>query len=399
MNDLRGALSTLKIFLSYSWSRSEVADNLDAALRSAGVRVVRDVRELKPLDSLAEFISHSVNEVDYVVPILSAEYFRSPNCMAELLTAINQDEDKVLPIQIGKYSELFNKNTWAELREFWTDRAATHPKRTGKGRTSEILPDAHRVTKSIPEVARFVESRIIPSVEMLVESGYRDLLDRIGFKESRLVAELLKIDSESNLESREILLDGFLEKYPEFALAHHVRATALRDRSDFLRARKSYERSLSIDPAFPDANCDYALLLENQFGEMEAAEEHYIRAIELDGKFDLALNNYGSFLERNERYDESEGFFRRALKLNPLYTGARMNLATLLAERLNRKDEARIELELVLTIDDKYAEAHTNYAILMADYFGNREAATKHHAISKRLRSRSGYVERGWRPA
>ena len=386
----------LEIFLSYCWAQRDVADIIDTKLRSVGVRIIRDTRFLKPFGDLERFMIDSIASADYVVPLLSPEYQRSQNCMAELILALGKSPDVVLPVRLVEHCKLNSDIAWQNLSEFWK-RESCKKAEIGKieGPHAEF-PTATRIAQALPNIRTFFTKILIPSFEELRAAGYASLLSRFGFDRSQLVSELLRIETADDPEEQEICFDRFLRKYPDHSLAHHIRALAQKKRSDFRRAKESYETSISLEPSFPDAHNDYALLMENQFQEMEVAETHYLRAIELDQSFDLALNNYGSFLKSAGRFEESEKFLRRAIAVNKSYTGARMNLATLLAEYLNDAEQARDELEIVLGIDDLYADAHANYAVLMRDYFGQQDVARQHWARSVSLKRSEGHQDRGW---
>jgi len=81
----------------------------------------------------------------------------------------------------------------------------------------------------------------------------------------------------------------------------------------FMNAKKA----VIVDPR--SSNAHYVLALVNQrLGEMPQAEQSYRKAVTLDPRNPVALNAYGSFLCEQKRFDEADGYFRRALQ-NPLY--------------------------------------------------------------------------------
>lgn len=388
----------MEVFLSYCWAQRDIADEIDRELRSVGLRISRDVRSLKSFDDLACFMINAVATADNVLLVLSMEYLRSEHCMAELVMAMDREPHVVLPIRLVRHTDLISDGTWRSLDKCWDQKLAKEVNQEVTFSRSAEYPSITRIKEALPKIRAFLKTTIVPSVEELRNNGYVALLDRLGFERSRLVSELLQIEVLDDPEQREIAFDNFLRNHPDHALAHHIRALMQKARSDFQRAKESYETSISLDPKFPDAHNDYALLLENQFHEMGDAEKHYLRAIKLDERFDLALNNYGSFLKTTGRFEESATYLRRAIAVNPSYTGARMNLATLLAEHFSDIHQARYELETVLRIDDLYADAHENYAVLMEDYFGQYEIARKHRARSEFLRRSGGPKDRGWNP-
>jgi type IV pilus assembly protein PilF len=82
-------------------------------------------------------------------------------------------------------------------------------------------------------------------------------------------------------------------------------------------AFKNARKAVIVDPRSSNAHYMHALVLQ-RLGQLESAEESYRRSVELDGRNPVALNAYGSFLCEMKRFDEADGYFRRALD-NPLY--------------------------------------------------------------------------------
>ena len=85
----------------------------------------------------------------------------------------------------------------------------------------------------------------------------------------------------------------------------------------YSEAFKNAKKAVIVDPG--SSNAHYVLALVNQrLGQLEQAEEAYRKAVRLDPRNPAALNAYGSFLCDRKRYEEADGYFRRALE-NPLY--------------------------------------------------------------------------------
>lgn len=77
------------------------------------------------------------------------------------------------------------------------------------------------------------------------------------------------------------------------------------------------QKALEQDPGLPVAHTTIAVLYES-LGEGAKADSHFRRALSLDPKNAQAHNNYGSFLCKNQRWDDAEEHFLKAAT-NPLY--------------------------------------------------------------------------------
>lgn len=82
---------------------------------------------------------------------------------------------------------------------------------------------------------------------------------------------------------------------------------------DYSRARAPLNRALEIDPRSVEGHVLMAVLLQGE-GEMALAEQHYKLALRHEPNDSQALNNYASFLYRQQRYDEALGLLRELVK-------------------------------------------------------------------------------------
>lgn len=90
---------------------------------------------------------------------------------------------------------------------------------------------------------------------------------------------------------------------------------------NYVPAVRKLDKALEADSRYPQAHTVGGLLYE-ALGETEKAEQFYRRAIALDPKNVVTLNNYGQFLCARGRWQEGLGMFQRAidepLNQNPL---------------------------------------------------------------------------------
>ena len=82
-------------------------------------------------------------------------------------------------------------------------------------------------------------------------------------------------------------------------------------------ALKKLTKAADTDPTYPDAYNTLGIVY-SQIGENEKAESNFERALRIDSKNPLTLNNYGQFLCQNGKPTEGQEMFKRATA-NPLY--------------------------------------------------------------------------------
>jgi TolB-like protein len=154
---------------------------------------------------------------------------------------------------------------------------------------------------------------------------------------------------------------------PEFALAWvGVAETAsLRSGYSDLGLRESMEiqqqatgRALAIDDGLGEAYLGRAETLDFQ-QRKEEAEAAYRKAIELSPGYATAYHWYGNFLSESvSRLDESLAMLQKALELDPLSSIVRASLAGRYVQ-MGRYDEAERELERLREIDPGFVPAFT----------------------------------------
>lgn len=140
-------------------------------------------------------------------------------------------------------------------------------------------------------------------------------------------------------------------------------------------ALEKLNKALSFDDGYVDAHTVIAVLYE-RIGDLAKAEEHYRRAAQLKPKGGSENNNYGTFLCKIGRYDESQGYFEKALA-DPFYQTPAVALAnsgTCLL-KAGRRDEAEKALRQALVLQPENAEALLQLGTVLyekGEYFNAR---------------------------
>lgn len=215
--------------------------------------------------------------------------------------------------------------------------------------------------------------------------------------ESELYRDLAQVRMDNNLEPGIGRLTAWIAKYPpnqpEFyselgdALRRSGRPkdavpifeAALRLKQDSLgawvglgsafqalaqypRAVEAFKRAIAVAP--------YDALLWQELGQVYIKEGQLERAIEalkrslvLDPAVPQTHQLVGT-LWMKEDPARAEGSFREAIRIQPEYPQALMNLAVLLSER-NRTEEAAYNFERAIRLQPSYALAHLNYSVML----------------------------------
>ena len=115
-------------------------------------------------------------------------------------------------------------------------------------------------------------------------------------------------------------------------------------------------------------------------GEIDEAEAHYRRAIEIDPNYAEAHNNLGLLLDDRGRRAEAAEQFRKALEINPQYVQAHNNLGVLLMNQGMMAD-AIVQFRAAVALDPKFDLAHGNLGRALSHQGQNTAAAAELRAF------------------
>jgi type IV pilus assembly protein PilF len=139
---------------------------------------------------------------------------------------------------------------------------------------------------------------------------------------------------------------------PERVQAHLDLARGYLAAGDTDRARAPVETALKIDPKSADALVLMAVLYQRE-GDTAIAEDSYKKALRYHPSHPQALNNYGTFLYSQGRYEEAAAPLRKLVR-NPDYPARAQAYENLgLTElKVGRREEAREAFQRSLSLSD-----------------------------------------------
>ena len=113
--------NAVRLFLSYSWKDSDLANSIDYELCTLGFDVKRDIRDIGPWKSIREFMSLIKNQ-DYAVMLISSSYLKSPNCMYEVMEVLSNSEyrNRILSI-VTPDADIYNPISRAGYIGYWEE--------------------------------------------------------------------------------------------------------------------------------------------------------------------------------------------------------------------------------------------------------------------------------------
>jgi type IV pilus assembly protein PilF len=120
------------------------------------------------------------------------------------------------------------------------------------------------------------------------------------------------------------------------------------------------QRAIVQNPRLVEAHSTIAVAYD-QIGSLPEAEEHYRRAAQLDPNNGTAANAYAVFLCRQNRWNDAEPYFERAVA-NPTYATPAVALtnAGVCARAAGAEDQAAEKFRAALQRDPTFADALLN---------------------------------------
>lgn len=164
--------------------------------------------------------------------------------------------------------------------------------------------------------------------------------------------------STGDLIKAEELYRQILDTDPNQHIALQMLGVLLHQKGDNETGAVLLQKSISINPAIPDAHFNLGIML-NKLNRLEEAIASYQQAITLKPEYAEAHNNLGTIFQGLFRLDESKKHFQQALIYKPDYLEAHNNLGITLKEQGNL-DEATTSFRNALSLNPNYAAAHNN---------------------------------------
>jgi type IV pilus assembly protein PilF len=130
------------------------------------------------------------------------------------------------------------------------------------------------------------------------------------------------------------------------------------------RAKVPLKKALDLDPSSADAHAALALVFQVEM-EPKLADEHYRKALSQRGGDARLLNNYGSFLYEQKRYEEALERYQQAAQdtLYPERSRVFENLG-LTAQELNLREQAKGYFQRSLRLNSRQPKALMEMAMM-----------------------------------
>lgn len=174
---------------------------------------------------------------------------------------------------------------------------------------------------------------------------------------------LLSFFQNKDYVNAENLALSITQKYPTHKYAWKILAAVLEQTNRISDALKANQNALVIDPDDPEI---YLCLGNNYLRQekLDDAELNFKKAINLKPNYLQALYNLGLILNKKQRFDDSIFFFKKVINLKPDFANGYFSLG-LAQLNLGDLDTAIVNLKKATDIKPEYPQAFFNLGVAM----------------------------------
>lgn len=379
-----------KIFVSYSWKNTAIADRLETDLLSLNLQLVRDVRDIEYKGSISAFMEQ-IRDCDFAILIISDDYLRSKNCMKEVMHVLkDRDHDnKILPIIVegtkiySSRDRLVYTQHWITQQKELKTQIEDLPQ-TAIVKEIEELKVLESIVSSINEFLTYISDKNNVTFERLRKDNYKQILDCIGLINVTHLVKLLEISLLKDIDEQELEIDDWFEEYAPTAEAYSLRGKIADDKGNIKKARANYDRALSINSEHAYVLNNYGFLLQKNRIDPELSKSMFEKAIKVMPNLTEARLNLGVLLTSD--FDDPKGAqkqYEEIVAYNPTEPRAYNNLASCYRKLGGDNKETDLKIcevyKKALSLDPDYTEAHIGLGSLLAASFKDTENALYHY--------------------
>jgi tetratricopeptide (TPR) repeat protein len=187
--------------------------------------------------------------------------------------------------------------------------------------------------------------------------------EQTKYPKDKAVAYLLgtALIRDKQVEKGQALVDRIFRE-GESAEAHLMLGEAKMDIADYAGARDEFAKAVTLNPKLPEVHMLYAQALHMTGDSDQSAKEFKAELANDPYNFESNLQ-LGATAREEQKYDEAQEFFTRALETRPGDPGVRYQLA-LIDVNQGRLDAALPKLESLVKEYPQFTEAHVSLSMV-----------------------------------
>ncbi|WP_158971946.1 toll/interleukin-1 receptor domain-containing protein [Paraglaciecola sp. L3A3] len=209
--------SKISIFISYSWSDTKIADEIESDLSQFQLNLVRDVRDIEYKSSITSFME-KIRDTDFAILLVSEDYLKSKNCLKEVIHLLKEKEykHKILPIIVGNPS-IYNAEGRVLHTRHWLEEKNKLEKLINSLPATAIINEIQElkvlesISSNINEFLSYISDIKNVTFSELKGESYKSLIESIGGINVEHLVKLLQISLNPNIDEKEIQIDDWFD--------------------------------------------------------------------------------------------------------------------------------------------------------------------------------------------
>jgi len=165
------------VFISYAWGgeREAVVNQIDQALQTRGIKIIRDKRDFGYKGSIKSFMER-IGQGNCIIVVISDKYLRSPNCMFELVEIADSREfhERIFPVVLSD-ANIYDPLRRIEYIKFWEGKIMELDKamrEVGMANLQGIRDEIDQYTRIRARIAELTD--ILKDMNTLTPDMHRD---------------------------------------------------------------------------------------------------------------------------------------------------------------------------------------------------------------------------------
>lgn len=368
-------MSHSNIFLSYSWTQSNVADEIDGKFQALGITFRRDIRDATYKKSLSGYMT-TIRDADYVLFIISDAFLKSENCMFEVVELKKERNHKYKSLYIIiEDAKVYTPEYRINIIKYWQNRTNELEKQLKSlslqniGDELKTLEKYRDITNNVSNFLKSVSDDVSKRYSELKQNGFKDILDYIGYENNHKMKELFEAAIIKDLNERENAFDKFIFNYPKNYMGYYTKAYFS---DNYIKRISNYTMAIQLDPKNAKLYNDrgHAKLKREEY---DIAIEDFDTAIKIDPQSRLAYYNRGLAKQFKNEFNEALIDFDKAIEINPIDSDFYYDRG-LIRHRLGQHKLALEDYDMSVSINPFNEQAYNNRAMIKTENGDSKEA-------------------------
>ena len=370
-----------KVFISYVKENIELVKSLYQELKSHGIEVWLDRKDLAPGLRWKREIRRAIQHGAFFIACFSKEYYaRDKTYMNEELTiAIDElrqrpvDQAWFIPVKLNECEipdrdigggETLRDLQYVNLNEDWDVNIERIREIVKPAPSETVNADSVEPSVALNAAAEFFKGLTYQN-RRIYEKAVAHYTEALKLNPKLVEAFINRGNTYSSRGEHDRAIEDFtkaIELKPDYTEAYYNRGNAYREQGDFDQAIGEYTKAIELKPNYADAYHNRGFTYWEQ-RDYDHAIADYTKTIELNPNYTEAYINRGNAYREQGDHDHVIADSTKAIQLNPNHTEAYINRGSGYGGK-GDYDRAISDFTKAIQLKPDYAKAYYNRGVV-----------------------------------